>query len=339
MKWRGVTVLVTGGASFIGSHLTDALVARGAAVRVVDDLSSGKKENIQSHIKNRSIEFIKADLIGPSVAKKAVQDVTYVFHLAAAHGGRGYIDTHQAVMANNIRMDMQLIDAAYKAGVGKFIFASSGCVYPNYLQTNPKKRLYLKEKMVGPPYDPDNMYGWAKLTTEHTLRAYAKDFKFKSASCRFFSVYGPRAVENSAIIALIAKAYIHQNPYEVWGDGTQIRNWTYVSDIVEGTIRAAEIIDDGQAVNLGTMERIRVDDAVRKILAASNFHPRITFKPDMPTGPKNRVCDNARARKLLGWEPRMLFRDGIRKTIEWYFAAKTPALARRHLTRWFLERT
>src|SRR5205814_787794 len=104
----------------------------------------------------------------------------------------------------------------YEEGVDKFVFASSGCVYPNFIQQDVSKELYLTEDMVGPPFDADNMYGWAKLMTEMTLKAYHKDYGMKSASCRFFTVYGERGVENHAVIAMIARAFIGQNPFEVW---------------------------------------------------------------------------------------------------------------------------
>src|SRR6202011_2015315 len=117
---------------------------------------------------------------------------------------------------------------------------------------------YLTEDMVGPPYDADNMYGWAKLMAEMTLRAYYKDRGMKSACCRYFTVYGPRGVENHAVIAMIARAYVGQDRFVVGGTGEQIQNWTYIDDIVEGTIRAGEVIEDGTGVNLGTMERIKV---------------------------------------------------------------------------------
>src|SRR5207244_1257741 len=110
-----------------------------------------------------------------------------------------------------------------------------------------------------------------------------------------------------------------QNPYEVWGNGEQVRNWTYVDDIVNGAILAAEKIDDGSAVNLGTMERIRVIDAVHEILRYTKQKAEIKFLPDMPTGPMNRVADNSLAKKLLGWEPKVKFVDGLHKTIDWYY--------------------
>ena len=320
--WNSRRVLVTGGASFVGSHLVDALVKRKAKVRVVDDLSSGKLENIKGHIKSSKVVFLKGDLKDANVIKKAINGIDTEFHLAADHGGRGYVDLHQAACASNMMLDGMLFDVCRRQGVKKIVYASSGCVYPNYLQTDPKKILYLKEKMVGPPYDADNMYGWAKLMAEMTLKAYYKDYGMKSASCRYFTVYGERGVENHAVIAMIARAFIKQNPFFVWGTGEQIRNWTYVGDIVEGTILAAEKINDGTAVNLGTMERIRVIDAVKEVLRYTGHKAAINLQPDMPTGPYNRVADNSLAKKLLGWRPNVKFMDGFHRTINWYFSTK-----------------
>jgi nucleoside-diphosphate-sugar epimerase len=322
MQWSDRHVLVTGGASFISSHLIDQLVARGVRrIRVVDDLTSGKLANIQGHLDAGIIEFRQEDLLAPGVAQRAVEGTDVVFHLAAIHGGRGFVDLHQAACAQNLAMDGMLVKAAHEAGVQKFVFASSGCVYPNYLQSDVNKELYLTEDMVGPPYDADNMYGWAKLMTELTLRAYYKDFGFKSASCRFFTVYGERGVENHAVIAMIARAFVRQNPFEVWGDGTQIRNWTYVGDIARGMILAAEKIEDGTAVNLGTEERTTVLQAVREVLRHTGHDAEIKFLTHMPTGPLNRVASNRLARELLGWEPEVRFMDGLHRTADWYFAA------------------
>lgn len=322
MDWKDVKVLVTGGCSFIGSHLVDALVEKGARVRVVDDLSSGKLENIQAHLDEGRVEFIEGDLLRQEVAEKAVKDMQIVFHLAANHGGRGFVDLHQAGPATNLAMDGMLFLACRKAGVEKVIYASSGCVYPNYLQQNPDEVLYLTEGKVGPPYEADNMYGWAKLMAEMTLKAFHEEWGMKAASCRYFTVYGPRGKEDHAVIAMIARAFIKQDPFVVWGNGEQIRNWTYVSDIVEGTILAAEKIDDGTAVNLGTMERTRVIDAVREVMRYTGHQAEIELHPEMPTGPMNRVADNSLAKRLLGWEPKVKFVDGLHRTIDWYFANK-----------------
>lgn len=336
--WAGKKVLVTGGASFIGSHLVDQLVARGAKVRVVDDLTSGRLENIAGHLQDGRVEFQQADLREPGVAREALQGVNIVFHLAADHGGRGYVDLHQAGPASNLFLDGLIFWEALRAKVDKVVFASSGCVYPNYLQADPEKELYLTEDVVKPPHDADNMYGWAKLMGELTLQAYAREHGLKAASCRYFTVYGPRGVENHAVIAMIARAFVKQNPFEVWGDGTQVRNWTYIDDIVSGTLLAAEKIDDGTAVNLGTMERVRVLDAVKMILELTGHKAEIKLRPDMPTGPMNRVAENSLARRLLGWEPKVPFREGVRRTIDWYFSTKKPDEVKAILNRMLTER-
>jgi nucleoside-diphosphate-sugar epimerase len=322
MEWKGRRVLVTGGASFIGSHLVDALVARGARVRVVDNLTSGREANLREHLAKGVIELMRADLTEPDVAPRVVKDMSVVFHLAADHGGRGYVDLHQAACAANMALDGMVFQACRRAKVDKVVFASSGCVYPNHLQTDPGRILYLTEDMVGPPYDADNMYGWAKLMGEMTLRAYHQDWGLKAASCRYFTVYGERGHENHAVIAMIARAFVKQDPYVVWGNGEQVRNWTHVSDIVAGTVLAAEHIDDGTAVNLGTSERTRVIEAVHEVMRYTGHQARVELHPEMPTGPMNRVADNALARKLLGWEPQVKFMDGLRRTIDWYFSTK-----------------
>lgn len=320
--WRRRKTLVTGGTSFIGSNLVDALVERGAQVHVVDDLTSGRLSNIEVHLHNGRVTFTKADLRDPGVTRAAMKGIQTVFHLAADHGGRGYVDLHQAGPASNLFLDGLIFWEAVKAGVEKVVFASSGCVYPNFMQSDPKKEIFLHEDDVKPPHDADNMYGWAKLMGELTLKAYHRENKLGAASCRYFTVYGPRGVENHAIIAMIARAFVGQNPFEVWGDGTQVRNWTYVDDIVSGTILAAEKINDGTAVNLGTMERIRVLDAAKLVLEFTGLKSEILLRPDMPTGPANRVADNQLAKKLLGWEPKTHFREGLRKTMDWYFTSK-----------------
>jgi len=338
MNWKKQAVLVTGGASFIGSHLVDALIKRGAKVRVVDDLSSGRLDNIQGHIDSGAVDLIKGDLKEPDVLKKAIEGKQIIFHLAADHGGRGYVDLHQAGPASNLFLDGSIFWEAVKKGAEKVVFASSGCVYPTYLQSDINKEVYLTEDVVKPPYDADNMYGWAKLMAELTLKAYCKEFSLKAASCRYFTVYGPRGVENHAVMAMIARAFIGQDPFEVWGDGTQIRNWTYVEDIVEGTILAAEKIDDGTAVNLGTAERIKVVDAVNAVMDYTGHKAKMKFLPEMPTGPLNRSADNSLAKKILGWQPKTLFNEGVKKTIDWYFSVKKKENIQKILSNMLTER-
>ena len=329
---------MTGGASFIGSHLVDALVERGAGVRVVDNLSSGRLANLRLHLETGRVEFVHGDLMEPGLAERIVAGIHVVFHLAADHGGRGYVDLHQAACATNLALDGMLFAACRTAEVEKVVYASSGCVYPNFLQTGPNAIVYLTEDKAGPPYDADNMYGWAKLMGEMSLAAYYRDWGLKSASCRYFTVYGERGHENHAVIAMIARAFVGQDPFIVWGNGEQIRNWTHVSDIVRGTLLAAEEIDDGTAINLGTMERTRVLDAVHEVLRYTGHRASIELHPEMPTGPMNRVADNSFAKRLLGWEPETKFMDGLRKTVDWYFKEKNRDEVRTTLDRRLTER-
>jgi nucleoside-diphosphate-sugar epimerase len=182
------------------------------------------------------------------------------------------------------------------------------------------------------------MYGWAKLMAEMTLRHYHQQWGLKTASCRYFTVYGERGLENHAIMAMIARAFIKQDPFVVWGTGQQVRNWTYVGDIVAGAILAAEHIHDGTAVNLGATERIRVIEAVRQILDYTGHRADIKFCPEMPVGPQNRVADNRLAKRLLGWEPQVKFCDGLRQTIDWYFAHKNLAEIKQNLVYKLVER-
>jgi nucleoside-diphosphate-sugar epimerase len=303
--WSGKKVLITGGASFIGSTLADQLIAKGATIRAVDDLTSGHLSNIQNHIAAGKLEFIHADLREPGVARSAVAGIDTVFHLAADHGGRGYVDLHQAGPASNFFLDGLIFSEALRAKVRKVVFASSGCVYPNFLQADTNKILYLTEDLTKGPNDADNTYGWAKLMGEFTLQAYAKEHGLKAASCRYFTVYGPRGVENHAVIAMIL---------------------------------AGEKIDDGTPVNLGTMERVRVIDAVNMVLEFTGQKAEIKFLRDMPTGPLNRVADNSRAKQLLGWEPQVSFREGLRRTIDWYYKTKDRAQVQVILKRMLTER-
>jgi nucleoside-diphosphate-sugar epimerase len=317
-------VLVTGGASFIGSTIVDKLMERNAQnIRVVDDFSSGMRSNIESQVRD-GVELVEGDLRDPSIVAKSLQGVDTVFHLAADHGGRGYVDLHQYDCSTNFGLDAVLLAGVLQNEVERVTFASSGCIYPLHLQGDVRETLYLTEDMAGPPYEPDGLYGMAKLAGELTLKALHDERELKTASCRYFTVYGPRGVENHAVIAMIARAFLKRDPFEVWGSGEQIRNWTYVDDIAEGTIQTAEKIEDGAAVNLGTMERVRVIDAVRSVCEMAGYDPRIELQLDKPTGPMNRVADNSLAKQRLGWEPQTPFADGLRKTFDWYVANKRP---------------
>ncbi|MEW6083124.1 MAG: NAD-dependent epimerase/dehydratase family protein [Chloroflexota bacterium] len=321
--WNEVPVLVTGGASFISSHLVDRLVALGARVRVADDLSSGRLENLSNSL--NQIDFQEGDLRDRGFAKRVIDGMDVVFHLAACHGGRGFIDTHPAECAANMVLDGIVFDEARLANVQRVCFASSACVYPTQLQVAPVdgKTIYLKEEWADPfkagAANADGEYGWAKLMGEMNLRACWKQYGLKSVSCRLFTAYGERENESHAVIALIAKAFIGMDPYEIWGDGQQDRNFTYVGDIVEGMLRAAERIEDASAVNIGTAEHIKIIDAVRLIFAQTGFTPKdLNFDLSKPVGVFSRAADLTNTRARLEWEPTTSFAEGLQRTINWY---------------------
>ena len=180
--WSSRNVLVTGGASFIGSHLVERLVAEGARVRVVDDLSSGRLENLAACVDK--IQFVQGDLRLPDTAAAAARDMDAIFHLAAAHGGRGYIDTHPVECCGNLVLDGAVLAAAHQARVDRVAIASSACVYPTVLQAPPNggRFVFLQEDMADTRHpgrsQADGEYGWAKLMGEMHLQAYHRQHGF-----------------------------------------------------------------------------------------------------------------------------------------------------------------
>ena len=328
--WEGRRVLVTGGASFIGSHLVDKLIELGAEVAVIDNLSSGRLENLQRSIDK--IRFFKEDLEYAPFDElvRLFKGHEVVFHLAAVHGGRGFIDTHPADVCSNFAIDHRAFEASYRAGVEKVVYASSACVYPPELQARVGSGYLLREDdsdvlSLGGPLSADREYGWTKLMGELQLLAFIRQYGLKGCSVRFVTVYGPRENETHAIIALIYKALERMDPYVIWGTGEQERDFTYVEDIVEGTLLAAEKIDDGTPINLGTGKRYRLREVAEKIFDIMNWRPRkIVFDTSKPVGVMSRALDISRARELLGWRPRFSLEDGLRRTIEWYVKTHKP---------------
>ena len=158
---------------------------------------------------------------------------------------------------------------------------------------------------------------------EMALSAYHKQYSLKSVSCRYFTAYGERENETHAVVALIAKAFIKMDPFEIWGDGQQDRNFTYVGDIVEGSIRACERITDGSAINVGTAEHVKIIELANLIFAQIGWHPReFNFDMSKPVGVFSRAADLSRSREILGWEPSVSIEDGLRRTIDWYWKVK-----------------
>ncbi|RLE51111.1 MAG: NAD-dependent dehydratase [Candidatus Methanomethylicota archaeon] len=324
--YEGKNVLVTGGASFIGSHLVDKLVELGANVTVVDNLSSGKIENLAKSWDK--IKFIKEDLeyIRLDDLIRIFKGHEVVFHLAAVHGGRGYIHTHPADVCSNFAIDHHVYEASYLAGADRVIFASSACVYPPKLQSQVGSDYKLKEDDTNPfkledYLSADIEYGWAKLMGEVQLIAFIKQYGLKGCSVRFVTAYGPRENETHAIIALIYKAFERMDPYVIWGTGEQDRDFTYVEDIVEGTLLAGEKVTDGTPINLGTGRRYKIKEVAEKIFEIMNWRPKkIVFDTSKPVGVVSRALDITRAKQLLGWEPRFTLEEGLKRTIEWYVA-------------------
>jgi UDP-glucose 4-epimerase len=318
------SALITGGASFIGSHLAELLVDAGAVVTVADDLSSGKLENLAA-VRSR-VSFLKGDLRDPQFAVAAANDQEIVFHLAASHGGRGYIDTHPVECTNNMLLDHTVLAAAAAAGAAKIVFASSACVYPTNLQSDKGSRLLLREadanfEEPGKAF-ADGEYGWAKLMGELQLRAFCKQFGLSGVACRIFTAYGERENESHAVIALIAKAAARLDPFPIWGDGLQTRNFTYVQDTVTGMALAGATLDGFEVVNIGTDVHYTILDLIREIFACMQWEPRkIEKQLDKPVGVNSRAADVAVCRDRLGWVPSYSLADGIRRTVDWYLAS------------------
>jgi UDP-glucose 4-epimerase len=351
MHWNGQRVLITGGASFIGSHLVDKLLSLDAEVIVADDFSSGRINNLEYPLEKKSSKvWISHNLIVKrgnlkerTFTRTVMKDIDVVFHLAASHGGRGYIHTHPVECCTNMMLDQLVFEEAYKAGVERICFASSACVYPLYLQQEAGSKYLLKENDANPfvrdKAFADLEYGWAKLMGEMTLKAYHKQYGMKTSSVRIFTAYGPRENETHAIIALIAKAFIKMDPFIIWGTGKQERNFTYVQDIVDALVLAAEKIEDGSPVNAGREDRITINQASELIFEIIGWRPkRIKHDLTKPEGVISRAADLTRARTLLGWEPKVSYEEGFRKTIDWYVTTKDPEEVKWNLDRLLMER-
>lgn len=336
--WTSEEVLVTGGASFIGSHLVEDLVERGATVRVADDFSSGARKNLAAV--SEEIEIKEGDLKQKQFAVEATEDIDTVFHLAADHGGRGYISNYPANCATNLALDNIVFESAVENDVERITFASSACTYPTDIQN---ERVRLSEDMVsfderGGAY-ADEMYGWGKLIGERALQAFHEQYDIDASAVRIFTAYGPRENETHAIIALIAKAFARQDPFEIWGDGEQTRNFTYVKDITRALRLAAENITDGTPVNAGIAEYISINEVVEKICSEMDWYPEtFDYMTEKPVGVRHRAADTDRAKKVLGWEPEYTVEEGLESTIEWYIQNRDREYVQENLTTLLHER-
>ena len=333
MDWAKRKVIVTGGAGFIGSTLVDALLSKGAEVTVVDKLLfpaaswiwQAKLQRLSDIYQKHGYKDAQIHVIDLNSEKERFQLLAQkhdtVFHLSAVFGGREFVDTQQVECSKMLAIDHNVISTSYEAGISHLHYSSSACVYPPSLN---KPDVLLKEDDIlstGEGWNTsDNLYGFAKLMGEMQLLAYYKERGFKSSACRYLTVYGPGGFDSShAISALIGKALHHQDPYEVWGTGNQERGFTFVSDIVNGSMLAAEKISDATAVNLGWDKRYKIRDVAETILRLSGHKPsKIHFDTTKPEGPFSRALDISLAKKLLGWEPKVDLEEGLARSIEWH---------------------
>lgn len=333
--YKNKYVFVTGGAGFIGSALVEKLISLGAIVTIGDNLSAGSLSNVfrvwdqfESSRTKTSVgyktshghAFHHIDFQEYASTMRALKKQEIVFHLAANFGGRGYIATHPADCCEGFSVNQNVIKASREVGVDRVIFASSACVYPTDLQQSYNSTYLLKESdaLKNGWGNADETYGWAKLMGEEMLRAYHQQYGLKGASTRYVTAYGPWENDTHAIIALIKRAVEHQDPYTIWGSGKQDRDFTYVDDIVSGTLLVGEKVTDGSAVNLGTGKRYTMLESTQLIFDILKWHPKkIVFDRTKPEGVKTRALSNSLAKKL-GWKPTHTLKQGLEKTIAWY---------------------
>ncbi len=334
--YRDKNVFITGGNGFIGSHIVDKLIALGAKTTVAirpathnlsDIQRVWKNHNLRMHETSKgfssrnghSMKFV--DLNRADELQKALKNHEIVFHFAAVIGGRGFINTHPADCCGSFSMNQNIIKTAYDVGVDRLFFSSSACVYPVDLQKDYNTDYLLTEKDAfhNNWANADMEYGWAKLMGEMTLRAFHQQYGFKSSIARLISVYGPGAKDTHAIIALINRALRKEDPYIIWGNGEQKRDFTYIDDVVNGVLNACEFITDATPVNLGTEVRYSINEVTEMIFDVLNWHPKkIKYDKSKPEGSKSRALDCTRATKLLHWKPNIELREGLEKTISYF---------------------
>ena len=308
--------LVTGAGGFIGHHLVKYLKSRGFWVRGADI----RKPRYEP---SPADEFVLVDLRQPEDCHRALvlsrSDVTEfdaVYHLAADMGGMGFIHSSESeIMRNNALINIHMIDTAAQLGVPRYFFSSSVCVYRDMAPGEPE----LTEDEAYPA-QPDNEYGWEKLYAERTAMAYGRRFGVHIRIARFQNCYGPKGTWNggrekapAAICRKVAESD-ETGTIEVWGDGSAVRSYTYVDDMVEGIYRLMQSDLEGP-VNMGSPEYVTVQELVDTVIDVSGKRIEIDFV-DGPVGVKSRNFSNARIYSL-GWKPQFSLRDGIEQTYHW----------------------
>jgi nucleoside-diphosphate-sugar epimerase len=319
-------VLVTGAGGFIGHHLVKYLLARGYYVR-------GADIKLPEYEGSPADEFMRVDLRSHENCVAATAGMDEVYHLAADMGGIGYItSSHAEITINNTLINAHMISAARDSHIKRFLFSSSACVYPQYLQKQPDVTP-LKEADAWPA-DPEEGYGLEKLYMEKLCQYFSEDWGFLTRVVRFHNVYGPlgtydggREKAPAAICRKVARSG-KDSEIEIWGDGKQTRSFMYIDDCVEGIYRIMQS-DYAAPLNLGTDELVSIDELVDIVTVAAG--KRVSKRHDVsrPQGVRGRNSDNSLTRQVLGWEPKIPLREGIVPTYTWIarqIAAERPAI-------------
>lgn len=311
---RDRRIVVTGAGGFIGHHLVKYLKSAGHWVRGVD-------LKYPEYEPSPADQFIIGDLRFPEAATEAAFGVHDVYHLAADMGGIGYITSNHANLTrNNVVINSHMLEAARLAGVERYMYTSSACVYPSYLQRS--EDVTPLRELDAIPADPEKGYGWEKLFTEQLVTYYHEDCELDVRIVRFHNIYGPLGTYEggkekapAAIMRKVAEAAAGDS-IEVWGDGEQTRSFCYVDDCVEGLAR---IMDSGftQPINLGTDELVTINQLVDATCGVAGKNLERRHDLSKPQGVRGRNSDNYLSRKVLGWEPKITLREGIERTYPW----------------------
>jgi nucleoside-diphosphate-sugar epimerase len=307
--------LVTGGAGFIGSHLAEALVSRGERVRVVDSLVTGNRRNL-AHVQN--IDFLEGDLAELHVARRAVEGVDFVLHQAAIPSVPRSVKDPATSHRANIDGSLNVLIAARDAGVKRVVYAGSSSAYGN-AATLPKV-----ETMPAAPLSP---YALQKFVSEQYCQLFTRLYGLETVTIRYFNVFGPRQDPSSpysGVISLFIRALCEGRQPTIYGDGEQTRDFTYVTNVVDGVLRACHAPDaNGEVINVATGGRISLNELFRAVRDLTGA----TLEPLYAAGRQGDVRDSQadiqKARQLLGYEPTVSLDAGLAKTLEWHRAAET----------------